>query len=187
MKERKVREAFAIEERKPAMNRDMGVEKSRTWCCVNNPSTRHNFTRDKLTGCTPTLFKTHKQREQPREEREVLRKTNGRVHPGHLRWPALVVCDDVTCPSGESVTGEQIRKGGGGICDWGTDQKKRGGGSSADQVQTKKAAVTPVYSPALCLDGVAATAWLSLDDLGDRVPPLGTWVLHTDNCAGGKD
>ena len=31
MKERKVREAFAIEERKPAMNRDKGVEKSRTW------------------------------------------------------------------------------------------------------------------------------------------------------------
>ena len=31
MNERKVREAFAIEERKPAMNRDKGVEKSRTW------------------------------------------------------------------------------------------------------------------------------------------------------------
>ena len=34
MKERKVlkvREAFAIEERKPATNRDKGVEKSRTW------------------------------------------------------------------------------------------------------------------------------------------------------------
>ena len=31
MKERKVREAFAIEESKPAMNRDQGVEKSRTW------------------------------------------------------------------------------------------------------------------------------------------------------------
>ena len=31
MKERKVREAFAIEERKPAMNRNKGVEKSRTW------------------------------------------------------------------------------------------------------------------------------------------------------------
>ena len=31
MKERKVQEAFAIEERKPAMNRDKGVEKSRTW------------------------------------------------------------------------------------------------------------------------------------------------------------
>ena len=31
MKERKVREAFAIKERKPAMNRDKGVEKSRTW------------------------------------------------------------------------------------------------------------------------------------------------------------
>ena len=70
------------------------------------------------------------------------------------------------------MTGEQIRKGGGG---------------SADQVQTKKAAVTPVYSRTLCLDGVAATARLSLDDLGDRVPPLGTWVLHTDDCAGGKD
>ena len=28
MMERKVREAFAIEERKPAMNRDKGVEKS---------------------------------------------------------------------------------------------------------------------------------------------------------------
>ena len=27
----KVREAFAIEERKPAMNRDKGVEKSRIW------------------------------------------------------------------------------------------------------------------------------------------------------------
>ena len=53
-------------------------------CCVNNPSTRHNFTRDKLRGCTPTLFKTHKQREQPREEREVLRKTNGRAHPRPL-------------------------------------------------------------------------------------------------------
>ena len=31
MKERKVREAFAIEKRKPAMNRDKGVEKNRTW------------------------------------------------------------------------------------------------------------------------------------------------------------
>ena len=31
MKERKVREAFLIEQRKPAMNRDKGVEKSRTW------------------------------------------------------------------------------------------------------------------------------------------------------------
>ena len=31
MKERKVREAFAIEERKPVMIRDKGVEKSRTW------------------------------------------------------------------------------------------------------------------------------------------------------------
>ena len=31
MKERKVREAFAIEERKPAMNRDKGVEKSKAW------------------------------------------------------------------------------------------------------------------------------------------------------------
>ena len=31
MKEQNVREAFAIEERKPAINRDKGVEKSRTW------------------------------------------------------------------------------------------------------------------------------------------------------------
>ena len=31
MKERKVREEFAIEERKPAMNRDKGVEKNRPW------------------------------------------------------------------------------------------------------------------------------------------------------------
>ena len=30
MRERKVQEAFAIDERKPAMNRDKGVEKSRT-------------------------------------------------------------------------------------------------------------------------------------------------------------
>ena len=73
-----------------------------------------------------------------------------------------------------------------GICHWGTDQE-RGGESSADQVQTKKAAVSPVYLPALCLDSVAATARLSLDDLGDRVPPLGAWVVHTDDCAGGKD
>ena len=29
--ERKEREAFAIEQRRPAMNRDKGVEKSRTW------------------------------------------------------------------------------------------------------------------------------------------------------------
>ena len=79
-----------------------------------------------------------------------------------------------------------------GICDWGTDQKGGGGGgekreSSADQVQTKKAAVTPEYSPTLCLDGVAATARLLFDDLGDHVTPLGAWVLHTDDCAGGKD
>ena len=79
-----------------------------------------------------------------------------------------------------------------GICDRGTDQKGGGGGgrereSSADQVQTKKAAVTPVYSPTLCLDGVAATARLLLDNLGDRVPPLGAWVLHTDDCGRGKD
>ena len=97
--------------------------------------------------------------------------------PGHIRWPALVVCD-VTCPSGESVTGEQIGKGGGG------GERERE--SSADQVQTKKAAVTPVYSPALCLDSVAATARLLLDDLGDRVPPLGARVLHTYDCAGGQ-
>ena len=38
-----------------------------------------------VEGCTPTLFKTHKQREQPREEREVLRKTNGRAHPRPLK------------------------------------------------------------------------------------------------------
>ena len=87
---------------------------------------------------------------------------------------------------GICVWGTDQKTGGRGICDWGTDQKG-GGGSSADQVQTKKAAVTRVYSPALCLDGVAVTARLSLDDLGDRVPPLGTWVLHTDNCAEGKD
>ena len=31
MKEQKVREAFAIEERKPAMNRDKGVGKRRAW------------------------------------------------------------------------------------------------------------------------------------------------------------
>ena len=51
----------------------------------------------------------------------------------------------------------------------------------------KKAAATPVYSPALCLDGVAATDRLLLDDLGDRVRPLGAWVLHTDDCAMDKD
>ena len=75
------------------------------------------------------------------------------------------------------------------ICDWGTDQKGGGGEaeSSADQVQTKKAPVSPVYPPALCLDGVAATARLSLDDLGDRAPPLGAGVLHTNDCAGRKD
>ena len=33
MKEQKVREAFAIEERMPAMNRDKGVEKS-YWNCL---------------------------------------------------------------------------------------------------------------------------------------------------------
>ena len=94
------------------------------------------------------------------------RKANNRLCACHC------IAGNVTCPSGETETGEQIRKGG--------------GGSSADQVQTKKAAVTPVYSPALCLDGVAATARLSLDDLGDRVPPLGAGVLHMDNCAGGQ-
>ena len=113
--------------------------------------TQHNFTRDKQRGRTPTLFKTHKP-----SAKCYARPMAVRI-PGHLRWPALLVCDVVTCPSGESLTGEQIRK--------------RGGGSSADQVQTKKAAVTPVYSPALCIDGVAATARLSLKDLGDRVPP----------------
>ena len=34
MKERKVREAFAIEKRKPVMNRDKGAGKSRAWSCL---------------------------------------------------------------------------------------------------------------------------------------------------------
>ena len=55
------------------------------------------------------------------------------------------------------------------------------------RVSSNELFFTPVYSPALCLDGVAATTRLLLDDPSDRVPPLGAWVLHTDGSAGGKD
>ena len=36
MKERKVREAFHIQKRKPGLNRDKGVEKSTTWDAILN-------------------------------------------------------------------------------------------------------------------------------------------------------
>ena len=67
MKERKVREAFAIEERKPVMNRDKGVEKSRTWNALENTSRRshdkvpvfkfaHSLTTNITNFCSPLFL-----------------------------------------------------------------------------------------------------------------------------------
>ena len=152
---------------------------TRDRCCVfcqqpfiphDTTSQQTRFFRERYSN----MFKKHKPQSKIDKGAKYCARPKAVRMPGHFRWPALAVCDGVTCPSGESGLGNRSQRGG--------------GGGSADQVQTKKAAVLPAgYLPALCFDGVAATARLSLDDLGDRVPPLGVWVLHTDDCAGGKE
>ena len=64
------------------------------------------------------MFKIHKPTEQDREEREVLRKTNGRAHARPLNAAGT-----------SSVWWRHMPLRG--ICDWGTDQKVGGGGGVA--------------------------------------------------------
>ena len=72
-------------------------------CCVNNLSfhTTQLHKRQVERGVLRHCVKTHKPREQYREERKVLRKTMAVRMPGHLRWPPLVVCDHVTATASD--------------------------------------------------------------------------------------
>ena len=54
-------------------------------CCVNNPSSHTTSQLRQVERAYFITFKTHKPTEQERDEHEVLRKTNSRVHPRPLK------------------------------------------------------------------------------------------------------